>query len=289
MSATTPSGPITWHGFRTRSLPEVPGWIEPLGRAGYIAKGVVYGIIGFLAFQLAIGAGGEIAGAREAIREIGQQPFGRILLGLVAIGLFGYTAWRLVQAIKDTEGEGTDAKGVIKRIGYTISGLAYLTLAFFAASIAIGSGGGGGGGGQGQAGPLLDTMWGRVLLGIAGGITIGVAIAFVYKAIKAKFMEKYDLAAMDENKRKLALYVGRIGLSTRAVAFAIIGGFIIMSAIRGTGDGDIAGISDALAAIASQPYGKILIGITGLGLICFGIHQIMMGLYRRFNVAGANH
>ena len=36
-----------------------------MGRFGLIAKGIVYFIIGFLAFKLAIGAGGEISGSRE--------------------------------------------------------------------------------------------------------------------------------------------------------------------------------------------------------------------------------
>lgn len=286
MSASHPSAgqTATWHGFEARSLPEVPKWIEPLGRAGYVAKGIVYGIIGLLAFKLAIGAGGEIAGAREAIQEIGQQPYGRILLGLVSVGLLGYTAWRLVQAIKDTDGEGSDTKGILKRIGYAISGIAYLTLGCFAGSIALGLTSSGGNDSGGYASFLLDSTAGRVVLGLAGLITIGVGIHFIYKAVKAKFMEKYSFMSMSETKRKLALYAGRLGVSTRGVAFIIIGSFIVMSAYRGTGDGEIAGIRDALAAIAAQSYGQILLGVAGVGLMCYAVHSVMKGIYRRFNI-----
>jgi hypothetical protein len=91
---------------------------------------------------------------------------------------------------------------------------------------------------------------------------------------------------MSETKRKVALYAGRVGLITRGIAFAIIGGFILTSAVRGTADGEVAGMSDALAAIAAQSYGKILIGITGFGLMCYALHMVMMGIYRRFNVEG---
>ena len=282
-SSPTSSTP-SWHGFQARELPAVPAWVEPLGRAGHVAKGVVYFIIGFLAFKLAIGAGGEISGSREAIREIGQQPFGQILLGLTAIGLIGYTAWRWVQAAKDTEGEGSEAKGVFKRIGYAISGIAYLSLGVYAGSLALGMGGSSNSG-DSAASSLLDSTWGRVLLGIAGAITIGVAVYFVYKAYLAKFMTKYKIGEMSEGARKAALNAGRIGLSTRGVAFAIIGGFIMMSAIRGTSDGEIAGMSDALAAIAAQTYGKVLIGITGFGLMCYAVHMFLMARYRRFNIS----
>ncbi len=269
----------SWHGYQTKAFPEVPAWIEPLGRAGHMAKGIVYGIIGALAFKLAIGAGGEISGSREAVRAIGEQPFGRVLLGVVAIGLFGYAAWRGVQAAKDTEGAGTNAKGIMKRLGYTFSGIAYLLLGIFAASLALGLSGGS----SSSSSSILDSTWGRAVLAIAGAITVGVAGYFVYKAYKAKFMESYDLRRMSETMRTFALHAGRIGLSTRGVAFAIIGGFIFISAVRGTADGEIAGMSDALAAIAAQSYGKVLLGITGAGLVCYAVHMILMGWYRQFN------
>ncbi|MCM2373663.1 DUF1206 domain-containing protein [Aporhodopirellula aestuarii] len=265
-------------------MPEVPSWIETLGRAGHVAKGVVYFIIGFLAFKLAIGAGGEISGSREAIREIGRQPFGRVMLGCIAIGLLGYTAWRIVQAAKNTDGDGTDAKGVLKRIGYVISGIAYFSLGTFAGSLAIGWGEGANDDGSGTAGFLIATTWGRVVLGLVGLVTVGVALYFIYKAYLASFMTKYDFGAMSETARTVALHAGRVGLTTRAIAFAIIGGFLLVSAVYGTGDRDIAGIEDALALIASQTYGKVLIGITGFGLMCYAVHMFLMARYRRFNV-----
>ncbi|TWU08087.1 DUF1206 domain-containing protein [Stieleria varia] len=274
----------SWHGFETRSMPEVPPWVETLGRFGHVAKGVVYFIIGFLAFKLAVGAGGEISGSRDAIREIGQQPFGQFLLGLTSIGLIGYTAWRWVQAAKDTEGVGEDAKGIAKRIGYAVSGLGYLMLGCFAGSLALGIAGTSRSGDEGMTSSLLDSTWGRLVLAVAGAITIGVAVYFVYKAYRAKFMTTYQINKMSETARKAALNAGRIGLSTRGVAFAIIGGFILMSAIRGTSDGEIAGMSDALAAIAAQTYGKLLIGITGFGLMCYAVHMFLMARYRKFNV-----
>ncbi|WP_145174517.1 DUF1206 domain-containing protein [Rubripirellula lacrimiformis] len=279
-TTTHSSNNNSWRGFETKSLPEVQSWVEPLGRAGHIAKGIVYGIIGALAFMLAIGAGGEVSGSREAVRQIGEQPFGRVMLGMVAIGLLGYTTWRWVQAGKDTEGVGTDAKGITKRLGYMISGIAYLSLGVFAGSLALGFSGGSNGGSS----SILDSTWGRVGLGMAGAVTIGVAIYFIYKAYQAKFMEQYDFGRMSESARQFALYAGRAGLSTRGVAFAIIGGFILRSAIRGTANGEVAGMSDALAAIAAQPFGKVLIGIAGFGLVCYAVHMLLLGWYRRFNV-----
>lgn len=280
----------TWRNFRARQLPEVAPWVEKLGRAGYFAKGLVYFIIGGLAFRLAIGAGGEITGSRGAIREIGQQPFGRVLLGLMSLGLLGYFVWRLVQAYKDTEGDGSGAKGILKRIGFVISGLSYAALGCFAGSIALGLASSNRGSGSSSNSAtneakqtLLHSTAGRYALGIVGVIVIGVALYFIYKAFYAKFMEKYPIGRMSETARKAALHLGRTGLTTRGIAFCIVGGFLVESAWNGTGD-QIQGIADALAVLAAQPFGKFLLGTAGFGLVAFGLHTMMLGWYRRFNI-----
>jgi len=284
MSSTAASR-FSWHGFQTAKFPTVAPWVETMGRVGHISKGVVYFVMGLLAFRLAIGAGGEVAGARDAIREIGEQSYGRILLGLIAIGLLAYTAWRWVQAAKDTEGVGTDAKGLTKRIAYAVSGLIYLTLGCFAGSLALGFGSSSSGGSGSDTGAfLLDSPVGRVVLAIAGVITVIAGFIFIYKGYQAKFMGKYNLAEMSNSLRKLALHAGRTGLITRGIAVIIIGGFLVQSAWFQADSGQIAGMSDALAAIAAQPFGKVLIGITGFGLMAYAVHMCLLGWYRHFNV-----
>ena len=105
-------------------------WIVPLARFGFAAKGVVYMIIGVLAVLAAFGDRGEqTTDSRGALQEVLTQPFGQVLLGVIAVGLFGYAAWRFVQAIFDTENKGSDAKGIFTRIGYAGIGVLYASLA----------------------------------------------------------------------------------------------------------------------------------------------------------------
>ena len=85
-------------------------WMTLLARLGYAAKGVVYLIIGWLAVQLAIGAGGKATDQRGAIQTIYEQPFGKFLLVLVVIGLLGFAIWCFLQAWFDTEGKGSDLR-----------------------------------------------------------------------------------------------------------------------------------------------------------------------------------
>ncbi len=96
---------------------------EILARTGFVARGLVYGIIGLLAFELAVGHGGKLASQKGAMQAIKHQPFGTVLLTLVAIGLGGYAIWRLFRAILGHGPEGAD-RG-IERLGALGSGIVY--------------------------------------------------------------------------------------------------------------------------------------------------------------------
>ncbi len=50
-------------------------------------------------------------------------PLGRVLLGLVALGLLGYAIWRLFQGVLDPDGKGGDARSLIKRADHIVNGL----------------------------------------------------------------------------------------------------------------------------------------------------------------------
>ena len=59
---------------------------EVLSRAGFVARGAVYAIIGVLAFRLAIGQGGKITNQQGAFHTVAHQSFGHVLLVLLRSG-----------------------------------------------------------------------------------------------------------------------------------------------------------------------------------------------------------
>src|SRR5580765_8017543 len=97
-----------------------------LSRAGFVARGLIYGIIGILALQLAVGAGGKVTNQQGALRTIAQQPFGKLLLILVAIGLGGYALWRIVRAALGHGPESSDSG--FDRVAAFASGIVYAGL-----------------------------------------------------------------------------------------------------------------------------------------------------------------
>jgi hypothetical protein len=258
-----------------------PSWIEKLARFGYISKGVVYSIVGLLAAQTAFGSGGKTTDTQGALYTIVSQPFGKFLLALVAIGLIGYVILRFVQAIKDPENKGTDAKGIAQRIGYAINGFVYAGLAWTAIQIVLGSGNSGSGNStQDWTARLLSQPFGQWLVGTIGAFTIGLGFYQFYEAFKAKFRKHLDLTELDESGRKLVMGISRFGLFARGVVFCIIGWFLIQAATSSDAS-KVGGLDLALQTLAQQPYGPWLLGIVALGLIAYGIYMIIQARYRR--------
>jgi len=259
------------------------GWVETMARCGYATKGVVYVIVGVLAVMAASGAGGSTKDSSGAIATIAQQPFGRILVGLTALGLFGYVIWRFVQAVMDPERKGTDVKAIFARIGFAISGIVYASLAFLAGRMALSGGGGGGGGDSSQpalTAKLMSQPFGIWLVGIVGVIVIGVGLYHFFRAYKAKFMEDYKSSEMSATERKWAKRVGRFGLAARGVTFSIIGFFFVSAALHAD-PSEAKGLSGALDTLARQPYGPWLLGVVALGLVAFGVYCFSQARYRR--------
>lgn len=262
-------------------------WVEKLARAGYAAKGVVYATIGILAIQVAISAGGKTTGSSGALQSIASQPFGQILLILVAIGLFGYSLWRLIEAIFDPEHRRTDSKNIAKRIGYLFSGIIYGALGVQAVMIvtqASSSSQGSGNSTSDWTAKLMAQPFGRWLVALAGAITIGVGLYRLYYAYKVKFRRKLNLRELDIKTEKWVIRISRFGIAARGVIFVIIG-FFFLQAFRQYDPSEAKGLDGVLQTLAQQPYGKILLGIVALGLIAYSIYLFVQSRYRQIPVS----
>lgn len=258
-----------------------------LARLGYAAKGVVFFIIGLLSARVALGGGNTSAGANSvdrqtALKAIYQEPFGKFLLLLVAIGLFGYALYCLVRAVLDTEHEGTEPKGMLKRVSYAVVAFSYGGLAIAAGKLAFGSGNGGKSSNastQDWTRQLLDKPFGVWLVALAGVVVLAYAVTEAIKAYKASFMKKLDTAQMSRRMRELVEAAGRVGTAARSVVFAIIGIFLIVGAVHHNA-GQVKGLGGALAELAKHPYGQATLAVVAIGLIAYGLFCMAQARYR---------
>ncbi|HRW05740.1 MAG TPA: DUF1206 domain-containing protein [Caldilineaceae bacterium] len=261
---------------------DVIPWVVWLARFGYAAKGLVYITIGALAVQVAIGSGGRTTGPAGALASLSHQPFGQILLILVAVGLFGYALWRFVQSWVDPEHEGSNAKGIVKRIGYAVSGIIYAAFGIEAVRLVLGSGGGSNESQQASdwTARLMSQPFGIWLVGIVGAIVIGTGLYQFYRAYSAKFREVLKLHEMNANEERWATRAGRLGFAARGVVYSIIGIFLVIAAMHANPD-EAVGIGEALQKLAQQPYGPWLLGLVAIGLVAYGFFAIVLARYRR--------
>lgn len=251
---------------------------EWLARAGLVARGAIYAIIGVLAVKLAIGDGGETTNQNGALQTIAQQPFGKALLILMAIGLAGYAIWRLVRA---AIGHGPESSDDLKeRADGLASGIGYAILCVTAVSIIVGSGSGGSGSPDKATGGVLGWPAGQVLVVIGGLVVIGVGLQQGYKGIARKFLEQSKTEQMSQSVERGFTALGVFGHLARMVVFTLIGYFFIRAALDYNPDKAVS-LDGALSAVGQASYGPILLGIVAAGLIGFAAYSVADARYRK--------
>jgi hypothetical protein len=251
---------------------------ELLSRAGFVARGLIYGIIGILALKLAFGHGGKLTDQKGALHTVAQQPFGKILLTLVAIGLGGYSLWRLIRAAIGHGPEGSD-KG-FDRVAAFASGIAYGAMCALAVEILLGAGGGSGANVKKSTAGLLGWPAGTWIVGIVGVVLIGVALYQGYRGITKKFLDESKVEEMGPQVKKWISRLGTFGHLARMVVFGLVGVFLIKAAIDYEPSKAV-GLDGALAKIVNHSYGPVLLGIVATGLIAFAVYSLSDARYRR--------
>ncbi|GEP12438.1 DUF1206 domain-containing protein [Methylobacterium gnaphalii] len=259
--------------------------LEMLARAGYGARGIVYCLVGGLAVLAAVGAGGQAGGNKSALATLLNQPFGRLWLGLIAVGLVGFALWRIIEGTTDADRRGSSAKALAQRAGHIISGIVYGGLALTAAQLALGKRGG-----SGDDNAIHDwTAWllskplGQWLTGLIGLLVIGVGVTFLRKGWKGDVLERLTLPT---EVRRWAVPMGRLGFAARGVVFGLVGAFLILAAVHSS-SAEVKGLGGALQMLREQTYGWVLLAVTAAGLFAFGVFGLVQARYRHIDAPDA--
>lgn len=263
--------------------PEIPDWVETAARLGYAAKGAVYLLIGGLASAAAFRVGGRTTDSHGALASLLQQPFGEVLLGVVAAGLAAYAAWRFIQGLFDAERKGSDLKGLGIRLSYLASGCVHAALAWTALKLSLGWPNAEGHSPQQDAAQLLALPYGPWLVGGVGLGVVGFALAQFYKSYSQKFCGRLERAEMTPGQKKFACRTGQLGLIARGIVFLIVGGFFLLAAWRHD-SAQAGGLDDALRSLETQPYGTWLMAAVALGLAAYGLFMLVEARFHRIRL-----
>jgi Domain of Unknown Function (DUF1206) len=258
-------------------------WVGRIARVGYVAKGVVYATIGVLAMREALGEGGSTSGPVGAMRSMGPNPLDGVLLLVLAAGLVGYAMWKLVQGITDPDDKGSDAHGILRRVGYVGSGVIHGGLAFTAAQSIFGAED------TSEDAMALSVMayqppLGSILVGLVGLGVICVGLYQLYAAYGAKFRDELCLNRMGNAKDGWVTFAGCVGTVARAIAIEVAGAFVVLAAYQ-SDPTEVRGLGEALETIQRQPLGSYMLGIVAAGLLIYGSFMLLVARYRRIEPA----
>lgn len=241
--------------------------LETLTRVGFAARGVMYFLIGYLSLRF-----GREEDGPGAISQIAEGN-GKLVVGAMAVGFLGYGIWRLSEALMDTEGNGSDAKGAAVRAGGAVSGITHVGLAFLAARLATGNANPHTGSGAEQgAATALAVPGGALLLVLAGAALVLTGLWQVRKAIRADFLRHLDGRAAG---RPWVKWLGRSGYAARGLVFLVVGWFLAKAGLTANAS-EAGGFGAAIAALPGELHVAV-----PLGFLLFGLFSLVESRYRR--------
>jgi len=256
------------------------GAIEWLARAGFLIKGVLYIVIGALALQVAARAGGRLMGTRGALTTVLGQPFGRTLLLVVAIGLLGYAAWRILQGLFDPDRLGNDWRGLPIRASFVVRGVVHAALGWQAFRLYRGLSASSGTSRREVAAEAFRWPLGDWLVVLAGLGLIGFAVQQVYAAITCRLERNLDVEEMRRETGEWAVGLSRFGVAARAVVFALLG-WAIVAAGWSRDPSEVGTTASSFRTLADQPgaLGRWLLGVAAAGFVAYGFYEIIHARY----------
>jgi hypothetical protein len=258
-----------------------------IARAGWIAKGIVYALVGILAVPIALsgldrdqGAGaGREASQRGAVAELADSGAGVLALWAVAVGLALYVLWRLFSIILPA---GNDAKSWATRAGYGVSVVVYSFLAWSAISMARNGGKASSTSGSNSEDAkverftrdVMEMTGGRWLVGLAGVVVIAVGAYFINRGATASFRKELEPGGVGPISGRSLVRLGQVGWIGRGVMMLLVGWFVARAAIEFDPD-EAHGIDGALRDATSSTLGAVLALVVALGLLVYGVFCVL--------------
>ena len=253
--------------------------LDVVTRIGFAAKGIVTILVGVLALRFALRRGGEITGQEGAVELVLREPFGRLMLAVLAAGLAAYAIWMFVAAFVDPERKGESFQGIAERLGFFATGIGYTLLALTAFSLLLGRTGGGGLDLQHVLATVLTPHVGRVLVGLAGLIVMTAGVLQLRLGVTGRFRQLLQTGR--SSLARLATSIsGRIGYVTLGVLSLIAGWSLVEVAVE-YDPSEASGWSEALWLLSGIGRGRWLLAAAAVGLICYGLYFILQVRYRR--------
>ena len=267
-----------------RSMPSIQTLLEWAARLGYGARGFVYFNVGLVALLAALDLTGDSLGAGGIVKLTAEQPFGRVWLTLLGVGLWMFVLWRGLQSVVDADHQGWSLAAIGKRAGQALSGIFYGILAssVFELMDEVGSvdADDGGAEAQQQANTLMNMPYGDWLLIGAGLFILGMGVGNIIKGVMSEFA---DSLSCDRDICRRVVPLARAGYAARGFAYLPMGVFVVLAGWRTRAE-EVRSFGASLEVLEAQPFGSWIVGFTALGIMAFGAFALVEARWRRIRM-----
>jgi fumarate reductase subunit D len=244
-------------------------WTDRAVGVGMVAYGIVHLTIAWLAIQLALGDNSGNASRNGALTQLAQQPFGKVVVWVIAIGMVFLVIWKLLEAFIDFQNED-GAKQWVKAAVNVGKAIVYGTLGISAFHTATGSKSKSSSSTSSWTAKLMDQPFGRWLVGIVGLAVIGYGVFLAYSGYKEKFLKHLDAEGKSGDQGRAYKMFGKIGYIAKGIAIGAIGALFIFAAVDHKAKKS-GGLDQALHKVLQQPFGPVLLFAIALGIACYGL------------------
>lgn len=237
--------------------------MDLIARLGLACRGVLYLLIGILAFEVALGQNAQ-ADKGGALRTVASQPLGLVLVWILAVGFAGLTIWKITEII-------WGPREVKDRLLNAARAIVYAAACAGTVSFIVGSSSSNSDAqSQTATAEAMQLPGGQVIVGLVGAGVVITGIVFVVQAFRRDFEEDLKTGEMSHRTRKVVRMLGVVGHTARGVVVGAVGVFVLIAAI--TFDPDKAkGLDDTLKTFRDTPAGPYLLGLVALGLCVFAV------------------
>lgn len=246
---------------------------QAAARLGYVIRGLLYGGVGVSALLVAIGLSSSPGDQRATLVQLSNNPLRVGVLVVLLCGLVAYSIWGFVRAVYDPLHRGDQLPGLLDRLGFAWSGLAYGALAVFSWQLLLRRRPGG----RSQAlETLLRSGVGEVILIAAGIVGLGVGAGQLWEAYRAGFKRDLKRSQMTSEEILATEWLGRAGMVARGITFGLMGWLAVLAGLHRDPRG-VGSMSGALAELGGTVGGRVLLFAVGIGFLALGAHSILAG------------
>ena len=244
-----------------------------LAAFGFLARGVVYLLIGGVAARVALLQRGRATGPAGALARALGGTGGRLVLCVVVAGLFSFVLFRITQCVR--------TRRLLLLAGYIGSALGGVVLAITALRVLLHLGAGGGEAGLRELGTrVLAHEGGRVALELGGAIAAVAGCVQAVRALLGRLPADFTAAILPPTPRKWTTALALLGVFAHGIVVAIIGYSIFRTGLHGN-PRELAGTSGALRTVQRAGEGTALFALVAAGLIAYGASLLILAATRR--------